>query len=124
MVRELLCARAPEVIAAWLFGSVARGTARPDSDVDVAILTSRDARPSTLDDLPLDLEAELGSRLGRPVQLVVVNHAPADLVHRVLYDGRLVIDRDRRRRIRFEVEMRNRFFDMQPIWRQYRRGAA
>ena len=37
---DLLAARAESegIAAAWLFGSVARGTARPDSDVDIGIL--------------------------------------------------------------------------------------
>jgi len=55
---------------------------------------------------------------------VVVDWAPSDLVHRVLRDGRLLVDRDRRARIRFEVAARNRYFDMQPIWRRYRRNAG
>jgi predicted nucleotidyltransferase len=46
---ELLAARAEAegIAAAWLFGSVARGTARPDSDVDVGILYQEDP-PRTL----------------------------------------------------------------------------
>ena len=30
----------PDVLAAYLFGSYARGDARPDSDVDLAVLLS------------------------------------------------------------------------------------
>jgi predicted nucleotidyltransferase len=46
---ELLAARAEKegIAAAWLFGSVARGTARPDSDVDIGILYQEDP-PRTL----------------------------------------------------------------------------
>ena len=109
------------MLAAWLFGSVGRGTDRPASDVDIAILTSRPAR-HTLDDLWLDLRADLASIAGREVDLVVVDDAPADLVHRVLRDGLLVLDRERGARIRFEVAARNRFFDMTPIWNEYRRA--
>lgn len=115
--------RHDDVLAAWLFGSLARGMERADSDVDVAVLLGRRMRPRTLDDLPLDLEAELGSAIGRPVQVVVMDHAPVDLVHRVLRDGRLLVERDKAARIGFEVDARNRFFDMQPIWREYRRRA-
>lgn len=109
------------VKAAWLFGSVARGDDRADSDVDVAILIDRAERPRSLDDLPMGLEADLASALGREVQLVVIDWAPVDLVHRVLRDGILLVDRDRSARIRFEVEARNRYFDMLPILREYRR---
>lgn len=119
-LREALSDHAPDLAAAWLFGSVARGTARTDSDVDVAILRGDDRAASTLADLPLDLADQLSRQLGRAVQVVDVGRAPADLVHRVLRDGVLLVDRDRSRRVRFEVDARNRYFDMVPIWREYR----
>lgn len=113
--------RAPEPIAAaYLFGSVARGTAGPDSDVDLAVLYAADP-PGTLEARPFRLEAELERALGRPVQVVLLNDAPADLVHRVLRDGRLVLERDRSARIRFEVRARAEYFDLLPILRRYRR---
>jgi hypothetical protein len=46
-----------------------------------------------------------------PVQLVVLNRAPADLVHRVLRDGVLLLDRDPGARIRFEVRTCNLYTD-------------
>ncbi len=114
--------REPWIVAAWLFGSAARGTAGPSSDVDIAILGSGRPKPRRLADLPLDVQAELASALGREVDIVLLDDAPADLTHRVLRDGVLLIERDRAARLRFEVDARNRYFDMQPIWRTYRRG--
>jgi hypothetical protein len=125
-IRERLArvlAGEPDVLAAWLFGSVARGTAGPRSDVDVAILTRR-APTGTLDDLWLDLRAHLVSELGREVDLVVLDHADDELVHRVLRDGVRLRDTDRSARIAFEVAARNRFFDMQPVRQAYRRARA
>ncbi len=104
----------------YLFGSVARGEARPDSDVDVGVLFEQDP-PASLDAPPFTIEAELERRLHREVQVVALNRASADLVHRVLRDGRLVLDRDPAARIRFEVRRRNEYFDMAPIRRLYRR---
>ena len=112
-----------DAVAVYLYGSVARGTAREDSDVDVGVLLEKEP-PRTLKGLKLDLEADLESLLEVPVQLVVLNRAPPDLIHRVLRDGKLVLDRDRSKRIRFEVKARNEFFDLQPILRQYRRSPA
>ncbi len=109
-----------DVVAAYLFGSVARGTDAPGSDVDVAVLRAG-GPPRSLEELPLDLEAQIESRLGRPTSVLVLNGAPPDLVHRVLRDGRLVLDRDRSRRIRFEVQARNEYFDLVPHLRRYRR---
>jgi predicted nucleotidyltransferase len=111
------------VVAAYLFGSVARGTRRPGSDVDIAVLYPADP-PVSLAGLPLDLEAELERLLGAPVQVVILNRAPVDLIHRVLRDGALLVDRDRSARIRFEVKARNEFFDLQPILARYRAGPA
>ena len=118
-LRAVLAGRG-DVVAAYLFGSVARGTATPTSDVDVAILFAAEP-PLTIDGLHLGLEGELERNLGLPVQLVVLNRAPCDLVHRVLRDGVLLVDRDPGARIRFEVDARNRYFDLQPFLRRYRR---
>lgn len=107
------------VDAAYLFGSVARGEATEGSDVDVAVLLSKDP-PPTLEGLRLDLEGDLEQAVGKPVQLVVLNTAPPDLAHRVLRDGKLVLDRDPSARIRFEVRARNEFFDIEPILKLYR----
>ena len=120
-VAELLARSPAEIIAAWLFGSVARGSARDTSDVDVAILLAHPPE-RTLDGLHLDLEAEFERALGRPVQLVVLNRAPVDLIHRVLRDGQLLLERDRSARIRFEVRARNEWFDLAPLRRLYRHG--
>lgn len=111
-----------EIVAAWLFGSVARSQHREASDVDVAVLGG--PAPRTLADLPLDLAAELSAAIGREVQIVRLESAPADLIHRVLRDGVLLVDRDRAARIRFEVDARNRYFDMRPVWLEYRAGRA
>ena len=111
------------VLAVWLFGSIARGTETPRSDVDVAVLLSVPP-PATLEGQPFDLQFAFETALGVPVDLVVLNTAPADLVHRVLRDGRLLLDRDRSVRIRFEVRARNEYFDLLPILREYRRPRA
>jgi len=108
-----------DVVAAWLFGSVARGEAGPLSDVDVALLTER-PRPHTFAALPLSLQADLAMMLGRSVDVVLMRAAPIDLVHRIMRDGVLLLDRDPSVRIAFEVDARNRYFDMVPVWRRYR----
>lgn len=118
-VREIVEAD-PDLQAAWLFGSFARGEAHAGSDVDVAILTA-DGPPKTLDDLPVDLEDAITEATGRPAQIVHMRGAPYDLVHRIMAEGILLLDRDRSARIRFEVDARNRYWDMLPIWNEYRK---
>lgn len=111
------------VVAAYLFGSVARGDDHARSDVDVAILYRRDP-PRTFDALPLRLEGEIERLLGRCADVVCLNLAPVDLCARVLRDGVLLLDQDPALRIGFEVRTRNLWFDLQPVLRTYRRLAA
>jgi uncharacterized protein len=111
------------VVAVHVFGSVARGEQTAASDIDIAILFAV-APPATLDSAPFTLAADLESRLGRSVDVTVLNTASADLVHRVLRDGEVIIDRDAAARLRFEVAKRNEFFDLEPLRRQYRRLPA
>lgn len=117
---EVLATAGPDLVAAYLFGSVSRETATAKSDVDIGIL-QQSTPPGRLQDLRSTLERLLEKALSRRVQVVVLNQAPADLVHRVLRDGRLLVDRDRAARIRFEVRVRNEYFDLVPTLNQYRR---
>ncbi len=114
--------RVPKLVAAYLFGSRARGDARASSDVDVAILLGE--APVSFESWPFELAGELEQELGLRVDVVVLNGAPSDLVHRVLRDGELLVDNDRSARIRFEVRSRNDYFDMLPIRNAYRRRAG
>ena len=105
--------------AVYLFGSVARGEATAASDIDIAVLYVANP-PLTYDGLPLALEGELERLLGRPTQVVTMNHAPVDLRTRVLRDGVLLLDRDRSARIKFEIQTRNEWFDFAPVLLEYR----
>ena len=119
-LRDYFSARPRGSIAVYLFGSEGRGTARPGSDVDLAVLYADEPR-GTLDSPNLTLEGDLERLLGRAVQVIVLNSAPVDLVHRVLRDGRLLCEANRSARIDFEVKARNEYFDLLPILRRYRR---
>ena len=78
----------------WLYGSEAEGTARADSDVDLAALFRR--RPKDLD--IFDARTELEEELRRDVDLVDLDQAPPILAMQVLKHGRLLVDRNPSRR--------------------------
>ncbi len=122
--RAALQSRARELSAAYLFGSVARGTAGAHSDIDLGLLFGKEAPEAGLDALGSDIAYALELRLKRVVDVVVLNRACSDLVHRVLRDGALLLETDRRARVEFEVRSRAQYFDLAPLRQLYRHRPA
>lgn len=119
VVREVVAASSRPIAAAWLYGSVARGEEHAASDVDVALLLAKEPK-GTLADLPSELEAELERRVGRPVQVVVMNRAPVELAMNVIADGVLLFERDAARRVAWEVRTFQGYWDLAPLLAIYR----
>ena len=115
-----------DVVFVYLFGSAAKGRLRSASDLDLAVFfdaerkgTSRGATAERA----LDLEGHLETRLGRPVQVVALDHAPPELVQNALGHGRLLFSRDEEARVRFYVEAGRRLYDRahaRSIFERYR----
>lgn len=122
--QRVLAATHEPLICAYLYGSHARGTGTAESDVDIAVLLSADAgERGLLGPLPR-LRGALERALGRDVDLVDMRSAPVDLIHRILAEGALLVDRAPDQRVAFEVQARNAYFDLLPYLRLYREGGA
>lgn len=107
-------ARSPRIAAAWVFGSVARGDARPDSDLDVAVLLRGEETPGDVQALyALSGELERFSPSGR-VDVVVLGAQGSVFRHRVLREGVLVHDADREARFAFEERTFRDYLDWKP----------
>ena len=103
-----------------LFGSALKGNARPDSDVDIAVLISDKAMRRDVLRYRLKLMADLMDVLGRSdVDLIVLNEAPPLLAHRVLSRGKLIFERSPNARVAFQVRTVNRYLDSQPMRNMY-----
>jgi uncharacterized protein len=115
--------RFPEVAAAWLFGSEARGTSRPGSDVDVALLLhERGAQGDEVHRLVGAIAAYLeGVAPGRMLDLTLVEAQGPIFQQRVLSEGRLLYDVDPSRRVDFESNAYVRYFDFLPTFELSRR---
>ena len=112
-LRRLLRAE-PNIAAAYLFGSHARGRPTPMSDLDVGVLL---AEPGTLreaGEYQLDLMGRLDDLLHRNAEVVVLNFAPPLLAHEVIVEGILLHARDRGARLAFESRARRMYFDLAP----------
>ena len=117
LVARLARALSPrgEILEAYLFGSRARGRARRDSDVDVAVYVdearTRDSAWGYRAELTTDLMVALGTN---DVDVVVLNRAPVVLYHRVLRDGVRVLSRDLRATTTRAGQALSRYFDFLP----------
>ena len=83
--------RHPSVTMAILFGSLAAGRGRPDSDLDLAVSTTA---PLTVV-ARVELIDELAAAVGRPIDLIDLTQAHGPLLQQVLTTGRLMLCRNR-----------------------------
>lgn len=75
-----------DIELAIVFGSVARGEARRDSDIDIAI---RKAMPLSTDE-KMQLIAELAAATGRPVDLIDLRAVGEPLLGQILKHGQMI----------------------------------
>lgn len=103
----------PSVRFAYLFGSLAKGTALPFSDVDIAVHVDEIADVATM---RLDLCERLVDCLGTDrIDVVVLNTAPLTLKARVLRFNRILVDRNPSERHAFESLVLREYYDFSRV---------
>ena len=111
------------IVLAYLYGSQARGTAGPMSDVDMAVLFGPGVPGQERFPRLLQLMGDLGTLFHREdVNLVDLAEVSPLLGHRVYHEGRLFYCADDVERVRFEMSALRRYVDTAPlrkIKRQY-----
>lgn len=80
----------PEIALALVFGSVAAGRQRTDSDLDIAVAAER---ALTVDEKMLLIDA-LAERTGRPVDLIDLNVVSEPLLGQIVRHGRRILGSD------------------------------
>jgi predicted nucleotidyltransferase len=106
----------PDVAALYLFGSRAAGRPGPRSDVDLAVVLPDPMGPDARWRKRLELVGDATRRLGTDaVDVIVLEDAPIVLAHRVLRHGRLIAERDPRRRTRVAEQVIRRYLDEAPL---------
>ncbi|TPN35419.1 nucleotidyltransferase domain-containing protein [Mesorhizobium sp. B1-1-6] len=69
VIADVVSAVRPNVLAAWIYGSVARGEDRPDSDLDIAVVSSSEKLESALQEIREGLRPH-GEALGFNLSVV------------------------------------------------------
>jgi predicted nucleotidyltransferase len=110
----------PEIRFAYLFGSLAKGTANRLSDVDVAVFLDPEflARPHPEHSYgyKAHLITELISQTRtNQIDVVILNDASPFLRFQVLRDGIVICETNREERIRFQAQALSRYFDLKPF---------
>lgn len=102
--------RRREVVAAILFGSHAVNLQRTDSDVDVAVLLTPEARPRT-GELRTLYTVELGRALRKDMHPVIMNLAGEELLKRIFSKGKCLQVNDKRSYASFQISAYCRIAD-------------
>jgi predicted nucleotidyltransferase len=104
------------IAAVYLFGSHARGSATPMSDIDLAILFSSAVDASRYFSLRLEYISRAMEILRtEKVDVVILNQAPLHLAYEIVSRGVLLLDCDSQSRVRFEADRVGQFLDFKPF---------
>jgi predicted nucleotidyltransferase len=83
--------RFPALVLALVFGSVAQGRQRADSDLDIAVAANRALTATE----KMDIIAALAERTGRPIDLIDLKMVAEPLLGQIVRHGRRLFGSDK-----------------------------
>jgi uncharacterized protein len=101
------------VLFSYVFGSIARGEERADSDVDVAVHFAPGLDAGERFRLCLRLGVDLEADLRRAVDVIDLEEAPLRLAGRILTERVVVTGFDRPERVRYETSIYRPYIDFE-----------
>lgn len=108
----------PQVVAAYHYGSSARGESA--RDIDVAVVVDRAAlRTIDVERIAQRMATECGRRL-EDFDVRVVNEADPVFLGNLMREGKRCYERDLDARVAFEVQAMSTWLDFQPVWDRLR----
>lgn len=111
-----------EVIAAYIYGSIASGAGGKQSDLDIALLTHpfRDKMESQKS--RIHYLHEIQRLVEMDIDLVFLQDAGELLAYQILKKGRLVFERDKKSHVSFKTSKIIQCLDFKPIERRMQKG--
>ena len=113
---------ATEVQFAYVYGSIARESSHPFSDLDIGVFVEEMDIRSSLD-LELSLSLEMDAKLNHTVDsdIRIINHLPLIVQGEIVTTGILIYCKDDAKRIEFETRLRMTYFDFLPAHKRLQR---
>ncbi|MCL4394726.1 MAG: nucleotidyltransferase domain-containing protein [Chloroflexi bacterium] len=119
---QMFFARQPDVVLAYLFGSVAKGTARERSDVDIAVLFDPRLDRFERGERFLSLLGRIPSDLAtHEMDVRVLNDAAPVFRAEVVRSGKPIYAKSRQEQIDFEVRVMAEYDDTRPMREFFKR---
>lgn len=105
-----------EVNAVYIFGSAAYERQTIESDIDVAVLVDENKlKNKSYNTLRNKYYIDSPCLSLRPLDIVILNTAPPYLKHRIIKTGKVIFDRNRKKRVRFAADAILEYLDYKPI---------
>ena len=115
---EVFAGEAVEIV--YLFGSQARDDVGKISDVDIAILLPNESGTEECAQRQLYFLDKLTSYLkSDDVDVVILNHAPLLLQHRIVRDGKVIFCSNDRKRVHYEARVIRDYLDFRYFEQAY-----
>ena len=109
-----------DIVVAYLFGSQAKGTPGPLSDVDVAYLLDEKLSAKEMETRNDVLYRAIAACLKTDhVSVVCLNEAPLRIRQAVITTGKLLYSSDERKRVEFTETTMHEYMDTRPMREEY-----
>lgn len=103
--------RRDEVEAIYVFGSYAKGKAKPISDIDICVLTKRN--------IPKRVKEEILSNSSKKIDISIFWDLPPTIRFRVFKEGKLLYKKDEIALQRVKVATLKSYLDIQPMIKRH-----
>lgn len=114
------CKAQDDVVALYLFGSRATGSAGPLSDIDIAILLNEGLGKDTYWDKMTFYWDKANEILhSDEVSFVLLNTAPLTIQYGVITESKVMYSRDEDTRFFFEEKIIDKYMDFRPVLDEY-----
>ncbi|MCF2138037.1 MAG: nucleotidyltransferase domain-containing protein [Candidatus Thorarchaeota archaeon] len=105
----------PNVIAVFLFGSVAKGEAKPLSDTDIAVI---------LDKTDSESEADIGSLYSDRIDLVLFHRLPLHIQFNVLKEGIEIFNKNETHLLEIKKKVLRNYLEISWLYRRISEGVG